>query len=114
MTIEKTKNAAETAGALVPQRTTDVSEQERDFPLIIASDSKARRIWEEANEDERSAGLLLCEFQNRSTKSEILDRFDFADRWNAAFPKANKKLYDRGMEAIKKGAMLADMSPSTV
>jgi hypothetical protein len=41
-------------------------------------------------------------------------RFDFADRWNALFPKANKKLYERGQEAIKKGALLAGMGQTTV
>jgi hypothetical protein len=114
MSVDKKKSAAETAGALVPQRTTGISEQESDFPLIINSDPKTRKIWGAANDDERKAGLLLCEFQDRFTQSEVLARFDFADRWNTAFPKANKKLYERGMEAVKIGAELAGMGKSSV
>jgi hypothetical protein len=106
--------ASETSTALAHQGTNTVSQNEGEIPFFIRNNPKSLKMWEEASEDERNAGLLLCEFQNRSTKAEILDRFDFADRWNAAFPKANKKLYERGMEAIKIGAQLAGISPSTV
>jgi len=106
--------ASETSTALVPQGTKAVSPKEKEIPFFIRNNPKSLKMWEEASVDERNAGLLLCEFQNRSTKAEILDRFDFADRWNDAFPKANRKLYDRGMEAIKMGAALAGVSPSTV
>ena len=106
--------AAETSTALVSQRTTAVSLNDGEIPFFIRNNPRSLKTWEEASEDERNAGLLLCEFQHRSTKTEITDRFDFADRWNAAFPRANKKLYERGMEAIKVGAKLAGMSPTTV
>jgi hypothetical protein len=118
MSHQKKNNAAmtapETSTALVHQETNTVSLNESEVPCFVRNNLKSLKMWEEASEDERNAGLLLCEFQNRSTKTEVLDRFDFADRWNVAFPKANKKLYDRGMEAIKIGAQLAGMSPSTV
>jgi len=105
---------ADTSTALVSPKTTAVSLKECEIPFNIRNNPKSLEMWEEASEDERNVGLLLCEYQYRSTRAEVIDRFDFADRWNAAFPKANKKLYDRGMEAIKMGAKLAGISPSTI
>jgi hypothetical protein len=99
---------------MVPQGTTEISVPEATTPSIISSDDNIQKVWEEATEDERKAGLLLCEFQDRLTESDVLARFDFADRWNAVFPKGNKKLYERGQEAIKTGAKIAGMAESTV
>jgi len=121
-TAKKTavKSAAKSAAkptALATQNKSNVPQKtggKENIPFIIRNNPKSLKIWENANEEERTAGLILSEFQTKTTKTAVSSYFELADKWNDAFPKSSKKLYDRGMEAVKKGARLTEMSATTV
>lgn len=81
---------------------------------MVRNSTSLMKLWENASEEEKTAGILLSEFQLRSNKSLVNAYFDFADKWNDVFPKQNKKMYDKGMKAVKKGAKLAGVGEKTV
>ena len=105
---------ASTAVVPATQNAAIMKLDDEHIPFIIRNNPKALEVWENATEEERTAGLLLCEFQAKSSKSTIDHHFDFADRWNEVFPKSNKKLFKRGEAAVIKGAMLIGMSAQTI
>jgi hypothetical protein len=122
MSLTRKKNVAQQATkpatALVPtNKTTAVAPQQggkENIPLLIRNKPNLLKIWENATEEEKLAGLILSEFQSKSNRSTIDAYFDLADKWNDTFPKSNKKLRDYGEQAIVKGAKLAGLSASTV
>ena len=108
------KKSAVKSTAVVPVTSGTDSRKKEDIPAVICNSPAALKIWENATEEERSAGLLISSLNTRSAASLINTYLDFADKWNEVFPRSNKKLYDRGMEAVKKGAQLAGFRKSTV
>ena len=66
------------------------------------------------SQEEKTAVTLISELNRTSATLQIETYFDFADKWNIAFPKADKKLYDRGKKAIKTGAKAAGVSTRLV
>jgi len=70
-------------------------------------------LWETSTKEARTAGILISELRTSSSATTIEAYFDFADRWNAAFPKSDKNLYEYGEKAIKIGSKLAGAAPST-
>ena len=85
-----------------------------DIPILIRYDSAALKLWENATEEERTVSRLICELHTKASSANINTYFDFAESWEAVFPWANKKLYHRGMEAVKTGAKLAGVGKSTI
>ena len=82
--------------------------------MLVRNNPKALKLWENASEEEKTAATMLCRFQEKTAKNGIDAIFDFADQWDASFPRASKAAYSRGLEAVKIGAKLADVSPQTV
>ena len=114
--VTKKEAAPSAITAVVPAKNTAVTlKQDDDYiPFIVRNNPKVLELWENATEEERTAGLLLCEFQAKSTKTTIVHYFDFADKWNEVFPRSNKKLFKRGEDAIRKAAQLIGISHTTV
>jgi hypothetical protein len=114
--VTKREAAPSATTVVVPAKSTAVTMKQDDdyIPFIIRNNPKVLELWENATEEERTAGLLLCEFQAKSTKSTIEHYFDFADKWNEVFPRSNKRLFKRGEDAIRKAAQLIGISHTTV
>jgi len=85
-----------------------------DIPLKILNNPKAMKLWENATDEEKDAGIILSEFQFKAAKSGITDHYDLSDKWNSRFPKKEGKSYTKEKEIVKKGAKLAGISASTV
>jgi hypothetical protein len=83
-----------------------------DIPVIIRNDEKKVKLWEKATDEERLASEIICDFQATNAKTGISAYFDFADKWNEAFP--NKRSYERGLSAVKKASRISGVSASTV
>jgi len=102
------------ATELVAAEKHPVAASKKGIPMLVRNNPKLLKIWEHASEEEQTAGVLLSDFQSRSNKSLVATYFDFADKWNDTFPKQNKKMYERGMKAVKTGAKLAGVAVQTV
>jgi len=103
---------------LVPAKNTTVpakkSSGQESIPVPIRNNPLSLKIWENATEEEKLAGALLCEFQAKTNNVTITHYFDFADKWDEKFPKENKKRYEFGRQAIEKGSKMAGMSKESV
>jgi hypothetical protein len=90
------------------------TKQQANLPYVILNNPNALMLWKNATKEVRTAGVLISEFRISLARSDIDAYFDFADKWNAAFPKLAKKYYAHGTETVDAGAKMAGVSSSTI
>ena len=83
-------------------------------PPSIAADERQLAVWRDANEDERLIAVALCDLGCRIQADGIESYFRFGDFWNARYPKEDGKNYQRGMNAVAKGASMSPYGVSQV
>lgn len=96
----------------IPSQEIPVPDQARPPapPPAVTGDEKILKAWNAATDDERRLGAELYELEARLHVSGIESYFRFAKWWHDRYPKVNKKNYQKGLGAVKGGAILSPFS----